>query len=1168
MAKRIFLIMLVSVFCLSHLQPANAQQRDAESMGSRRLKQLIRSGQLTEPEIRESLEAAQENRLGTEMIREYREKADLGTLTPEEIESGRELFQKQRKAFLQEQEDRIYLYGNVQQPGEYEYVSGMRVLDILPDLESFKEDTFFDYALIKRYRFLKTGEMEAEGNEKASESDREGKDRVFYAPSRTRKRESMFTGAEGDRRAELITFDLGRLYFSDDETQNLLLMPQDEIYIFSREMMEEDEEAEPPEEKEEEAPLEDPFFKREELPEPPELEIFGHNLFQEPPSTFAPIDSVPVSTDYIIGPGDEITVLMWGRMDEQYALTVDNEGVIQFPKIGPLTVAGLTFGELKDLIHRRAEAITGVNVSVSMGKLKTIQVFILGEAISPGIYTVSALATVTNALISAGGPTELGSLRNIQLKRNGRVIQTIDLYEFLLEGDTTGDINLISGDVIFIPQAGPMVSVAGNVKREAIYELKDDRSLDRVLELAGGLAPGALNQRIQIERSARNQDQVVLDITENRLKSRQGRIRLQDGDLVRVFSIAPEAVNAVYLYGNVRRTGQYAYEEGLRIKDVIPDLEMLKQDTHLDYALIKRYRRTDAEAELIPFDLGKLLVSGDPSQNLPLRPRDEIYIFNRDRFEDRPSATVEGEVRKPGSYTIYDMTIRDLILKAGDLTTDAYLQKGELVRMDEQRNRHTIYFDVAAAMANDPAENLKVQNEDLLIIHSVSDDQWEPYVVINGEVNRPGRYLLSQGMRLKDLFFKAGNFTRDAYLNLGHLRRTAPHTREMTIHTFDVEKAAAGAPRHNLTLTDMDEVIIHSIWEYREQYTVAIKGLVRNPGDYPYASNMTINDLILLAGNVRDAAYMEEAELARFSIVEGREVRTRIIQFNIRLAKENHPQHNLDLQPLDVVTIKEIPNWWDKKQSVKITGEVFFPGTYQIRKEERLSDVIARAGGFTEHAYLRGAVFTRESVRKIQQSRINDMLEKLELEVARLSSQEVQASLSQEDLAAQRQFVESQRALLEKLRDTRATGRVVIALASLPEFAGESTDMVVEGGDTLHIPKRPHTVNVIGAVHNPTALIHDEANPDLRYYLNLTGGPTENADEDLMYVIRTDGTVVSKMTEDSWWKKFENTELHPGDTVLVPEKVTRTSFMRDAKDITEILYQIAVTAGITVTQIF
>ncbi|MCU0594149.1 MAG: SLBB domain-containing protein, partial [Desulfobacterota bacterium] len=373
-------------------------------------------------------------------------------------------------------------------------------------------------------------------------------------------------------------------------------------------------ESKPEEKKPATATLGDDYFKKTPSPEAPSLEIFGHKLFSSAPSTFAPITSIPVSNDYIIGPGDEVKVLMWGRLDAFYTLEVDNEGVINFPKVGPLTVAGLTFGEIKELIRAKAESITGVNVNVSMGKLRTIQVFVLGEVKSPGLYTVSSLATVSNALLASGGPTALGSLRKVELKRHGKTVTVIDLYAFLLRGDTSADMRLMPGDSIFIPQTGPMVAVSGNVKRPAIYEMKDDRTLQNAIDLAGGLKPRAYNQRIQIERAFQNRVQVVLDISFDELQQKRP-IPLMDGDLIRIFSIQPASVNAVYLYGNVIRPGEYAYETGLRVLNVIPDIQSLDLDTYFDYALIKRYRFEDSKSELIPFNLGRLLVSKDMRQN-------------------------------------------------------------------------------------------------------------------------------------------------------------------------------------------------------------------------------------------------------------------------------------------------------------------------------------------------------------------------------------------------------------------------------------------------------------------------------------------------------------------------------------------------------------------------
>jgi len=854
--------------------------------------------------------------------------------------------------------------------------------------------------------------------------------------------------------------------------------------------------AQPPEAKKGELAVEPPkppesekeFFQKTPPPALPKLEIFGQNLFTAPPSTFAPIAALPVSDDYVIGPGDQLNILMWGRLDASYNLEVNNEGVIDFPKIGPLVVAGLSFGEVKDLIRAKAEAITGVNVSVSMGKLRTIQVFVLGEVKNPGVYTVSSLSTVVNALLASGGPTLLGSLRKVELKRLGKSVTFIDLYELLLKGDTSGDARLMPGDTIFIPQCGPMVSVSGNVKRPAIYEMKEDRTLQSAMSLAGGLKPQAYNQRIQIERAFQNRVQIVVDISYDELQKKKP-VPLSDGDLIRVFDIPHKLENAVYLYGNVIRPGEYAYSPGLRILDILPDVKSVDIDTYFKYALIKRYHHEESKAELIPFDLGRLVVSRDMSQNLSLEPLDEIYVFNKQMFQEAERATVEGQVRRPGSYPIQDM-------------------------------------------------------------------------------------------RIKDLIFKAGNLTKDAYLELGHLYRTEPRTKEVTMRPFHVGKAMEGDPEHNLELLNQDLVIIMNAYDYVDKYTVSVNGKVNRPGEYLYAANMTIRDLILNGGNVMESAYLEKAELVRFKIIQGKRVETALIDFDVRKAMEGDPNHNLNLKPFDVVNIKEIPEWKEKR-TVKITGEVYFPGTYQIRREEHLSDIIKRAGGFTDQAYLRGAVFTRESIKATQQERINDLIKQLDIEAAQFVSAEAQATLSATDVQAQAQFVTAQRALIAKMKEAKATGRVVISLLPAAVMREASLDMLMENGDTLYVPKSPNTVNVLGAVYNPSALIFEESRPELNYYLKKTGGPTENAESDKMFVVRADGTVFAK-AETGWFSSrwsaeerrwelgssFESTKLYPGDTVLVPQQVIKPSFMREFKDISQIIFQLAVTAGVILQQVF
>lgn len=1036
------------------------------------------ASKLSPQDIEYLKKAIKENRIDPELIRKAKEQVKDKTDELTEKTKKEQDIQEKREQDIQniiEKKDEekkltdvVFLYGDVIKPGSYAFTNGMTIRDLLPGLSSLKQDAYLDYAIIKRVRT------------EAKDLDVRFDDKFPYR--KKKKTDILITDTLKKDYPEIIAFNPGALLISGDETQNIELMPGDEVYVYNKRIKENITGYE----------SEEDFFKKFKPDKDQPLKIFGHELFSMLPDTFEPISNAPVSRDYIVGPGDEIEALMWGRIDARYSLIVDREGKINFPQIGPIQVAGLTFEEMSAVLIGKAESITGVNISISMGKLRTIQVFVLGEVKSPGIYSVSSIATVSNALLYSGGPTELGSLRGIQIKRGGKIIGTIDLYNFMLKGDTTQDVRLMPQDVIFVPQAKTMVTVSGDVKRPAIYEFLNKPTLLTAINLAGGLTPKALNQRVQIQRYQENSSKVILDIPYEKL-NKNNDISLNDGDIVKVFSLFDESKNSVFLYGNVRYPGQYGHKPGMRILDLLADVEALDVDTYFDYALIKRYPLTTMKSELIPFDLGKLINQNDKSQNIILEPRDEIYIFNKGVFEERKSADIEGPVRKPGRY-----------------------------------------------------------------------------------------FIDSNGTRIKDLVLKAGNLTRDAHMGVIHLYRVNKNSSEISLVALDLEKAIAGDLAHNLILEDQDRLIVHNKWDFKEKYTVSIKGMVNNPGEYPYAENMTVNDLICIAGNVKTAAYMDEGELVRTEIINGRYVETSVEPFNLYLALKKDSLHNKKLKPMDVVIVKSIPDWWDKKNEVEITGEVYFPGRYNIRKGEKLSELIERAGGFNEYAFLRGAVFTRESIKKLQQERIDEMLNRLEQDMARFTSQEVQSSLSKDELSIQSQFFASQQALISKLRLAKASGRIVVQMTPVNFLKNSPYDLTLEDGDTIYIPKETSTVTVLGSVYNQNAFAYDKNRKELKYYIAQTGGLTRNAEEESIYVIRADGVVLSKEQEYSFfgalWNsdkklwgfrgKFENLEIYPGDTIIVPEKVIKPSYMRDIKDITAIIYQLAVTAGITITQIF
>jgi protein involved in polysaccharide export with SLBB domain len=422
-------------------------------------------------------------------------------------------------------------------------------------------------------------------------------------------------------------------------------------------------------------------------------------------------------------------------------------------------------------------------------------------------------------------------------------------------------------------------------------------------------------------------------------------------------------------------------------------------------------------------------------------------------------------------------------------------------------------------------------------------------------------------MTARDLVFKAGGLTKDAHLPVAHLYRTDPATKAVTIHVFDLGGALTGDPDANLVLQDLDHVVIHSAYDFAPVQRISASGMVNRPGDYPYAGNMRVRDLVLAAGGLTEEAYVAEAEVVRTELLAGETGETRTLPFDLAAAMAGDPAANFPLQPYDRLFVKKIPEWKRARQ-VTLEGEVTFPGAYHVAKGERLSSVLRRAGGYTAEAYLRGAVFTRESARRQQQQRLNELRDRLQEAVFRASSQEVQAALSPEDVAIQQHFLASQQALLQKLVSIQASGRVVIQLLPLRELEGTEWDVILEDGDSLAVPERPQTVAVVGQVYNPTSLLWEPDNRRAGYYLQRTGGPTPDAEEKRMYVVRADGTVVSSEGEGgtNWWTRggIRSLDLYPGDTVLVPERLLRVSYLKEFRDISQILYQIAIAAGVAV----
>jgi protein involved in polysaccharide export with SLBB domain len=634
-----------------------------------------------------------------------------------------------------------------------------------------------------------------------------------------------------------------------------------------------------------------------------ELTQFGYDVFQRPASTFAPVTNVPVGPDYTVGPGDSFTITLWGRINAQYVVEIDRNGQIVLPEVGALNISGMTLGAMQDYLQDQfSRKQTDFKMAITMGRLRTIKVFVVGEARTPGSYTVSSLSTVINALFAAGGPSKNGSLRDIRLSRSNQQPLRIDLYKFLLGGDKNDDVRLQDGDTIFVPLIGPVVGLAGNVKRPAIYEMAKPMTLREVLDLGGGVNYAGWLRQVQISRVENHQRRIVVDfnVAEPGSVANQSAADtiIQDGDVVKVFGVSP-------------------LEQGKR------------------------------------------------------------------------SASIAGEVYRPGEYRfVPGMRLSELLDAAGGPRKNAYLKNAELTRR--------------------------------------------------------------------------------------HIDQTGMQTEKIDI---DLEKALARDPANNIELQDYDYLIVRSI---------------------------------------------PELEFDRVAIV---------------------------------------------------SGQVRFPGVYPVKKGETLSSLIERVGGFTEKAYLRGARFTRESAKIIQQQRMDELINKVEEATLTGANQAISGALDAESAQSRQMALQAQKELLSKLRTTKVDGRVVVKLLPIEQFRGSKYDMELERGDSLFVPETPGIVNVVGEVFNPTSLLY-EKDRTVAYYLQRVGGPTGEADRKQISIIKADGSVVSIAQKDPdsvYWDSeshqwnfggFMNIRLNPGDTIMVPRKMDKFRWLQTTKDLTQILFQAALATGV------
>ncbi len=675
------------------------------------------------------------------------------------------------------------------------------------------------------------------------------------------------------------------------------------------------------------------------------LPIFGASLFHDVPSTFAPIEGIPVASDYTLGPGDEIRLQIWGQVNQTSRYTIDRNGNIFVPNVGSLQLAGLPYAKLGDFLRAQfGRVYRNFDLTANLGSLRSISVFVVGNVLRPGSFSVSSLSTLVNALFASGGPLPTGSLRHIQLKRNGAPVHEFDLYDLLQRGDKSQDVVLQPGDVIFVPPAGPMIALSEGVTNPAIYEIKDPITVDQAIQMAGGLLATAGNRIARIERIKDHTLRTVaaVDIV------RDGNTVLHDGDIVTFSKVSDQFENAVILRGNVAAPGRYAWHPGMRLRDLIPNKDVL-------------------------------------------------------------------------------------------ITRDYWKKQNSLA------------------------------------------------------IGATGDYQVPKS------------------------------TGALTIAPTEVSASSTQASSIAATSTNLS-------------------------GRFPAR-----NDVILSGADI-DWSHADIERLSR------QDLTTSLIPFKLgKLVLDGDETQNLELQPGDTITIFskadiQVPQL-QRTRFVRLEGEFVSSGIYSVLPGETLRGLVARAGGFTEGAYLYGSQFTRESTQRIQQERLNEYIDNLDARTAQLSLSNSTRAVNSQDSAVAAASAAEARGVIQQLRRQRASGRIVLEVSPESSQAQQLPDLQLEDGDRFVVPHIPASINVVGAVYDQNSFLY-KSSLRLGDYLRMAGGPTRDSDRSRDFVVRADGSVISSQYKSSLrGNRFENVPLYPGDSIVVPQRIDQQATLRNLLDISQIVGQ-------------
>jgi len=699
----------------------------------------------------------------------------------------------------------------------------------------------------------------------------------------------------------------------------------------------------------------------------PPTTIYGQQLFRDKTlAVFSRSNEIIPGDAYILGPGDDIAISIFGVSQFEGAYTIKAGGFIQPDGMSRINLKGISLGKARELLRRRFGQFYRFNsgeMAITVSKTRDITVNIYGEVYNPGSYNIRATNTAFNALVASGGPTDIGSVRSIRLFRGGEKPVYIDVYEYMMNPVAKAKYALQDNDIIQIDEVEKVVSIRGAVKRPFKYELLDSENLIKLIDYAGGFQKNAYLNAIQLKRFENNEEKLI-DVDLKKLRSGNSDFKLLDGDEIVVRTIARPIENYVEIVGAVDFPSKYEYRKGDKVSDLLTK-GILKDDARKDIAYLIRIRE-DKTVKYEKINIAEILANSLAVENILLQPFDQITILSTTTYIDINNFSIGGAVRNPRTVQFdpeESVKVEDAVLLAGGLKVDAQ-EDAYIVRTNtaNTKDKEYIKFNIRNAMLNPASDdNIILKPLDKITVYSVEGFTDAATVSIDGSVRQPGEYAYDDGLRVSDLIYFSSGLTLSATDFAIIHRRDLDNEKKKGYLRINVREAMENpASESNVLLQPNDRIQIFRKESYTDESTVLVQGAVRQQGEITYDETLTLRDALTLAGGLKPEAASDRIEIFRVVFQNNQPTKTTVAVLSIDENAEVEGD-DIQLQPFDQVVVRTVPDF-EMQQMVTVKGEVKFPGAYALLdKNERLSSVIARSGGVTKEGFPEGTILIRSS---------------------------------------------------------------------------------------------------------------------------------------------------------------------------------------------------------------